>query len=391
MVSLNVLAPAQPAANPGPGMAEELTQRLVLDGTKIDWHLDRVRAWERGERIAPVTIDMALTRACNYACSFCYATLQENDRLTITTDVAYRFLDDCAELGVRGISLVSDGESTLSPTYLPMIRRGSELGIAMASGTNAYVFNRRKLEEVLPYLTYLRVNFSAGTRERYAQIMGCKPEAFDRVVQNVRDMVDVKHKKGLQVTIGLQMVLMPQDADQVMPFARLGQELRPDYAVIKHCSDDEDGSLGVDYSRYEQLHDLLRQAEALSDDTYQVVVKWSKIAQGNKRSYQRCYGPPFLLQISGSGLVAPCGMLFNERYKRFHAGNIVEERFKDIIRGDRYWEIVNYLASPDFNAQRMCGSLCLQHKVNEYLDEHRKGRLELRQPEGPPPQHLNFV
>jgi hypothetical protein len=33
----------------------------------------------------------------------------------------------------------------------------------------------------------------------------------------------------------MQMVLMPQDADQVLPFARLGQELRPDYAIIKHC------------------------------------------------------------------------------------------------------------------------------------------------------------
>ena len=35
---------------------------LILDGTKINWHLDRVEAWQRGERIAPITIDMSLTR-----------------------------------------------------------------------------------------------------------------------------------------------------------------------------------------------------------------------------------------------------------------------------------------------------------------------------------------
>lgn len=390
MVSSNIVSSGnQPDSRQD--VAKELTERLILDGTKIGWHLDRVRAWERGERIAPITIDMALTRACNYACGFCYAMLQENDRQRITTDVAYRFLDDCAELGVRGISLVSDGESTLSPAYTPMIQRGAELGISMASGTNAFVFNRRKLEEVLPSLTYLRVNFSAGTRERYSQIMGCAPEAYDRVVQNVRDMVEIKHRDKLPVTIGLQMVLMPQDADQILPLARLGKELRPDYLVIKHCSDDEDGSLGVDYAKYESLYGLLHEAEALSDETYKVVVKWSKIAQGNKRTYQRCYGPPFMLQISGSGLIAPCGMLFNERYKRFHAGNIVEQRFKDIILGDRYWEIVNYLASPDFNAQMMCGTLCLQHKVNEYLDEYKKGRITPNLPAGLPPQHINFV
>ncbi|MFA7004633.1 MAG: hypothetical protein WC429_11385, partial [Verrucomicrobiia bacterium] len=81
-------------------VATDHTEQLILDGTKIGWHLDRVHAWERGERIAPITIDMALTRACNYACTFCYAMLQENDRKIITTDVMYRFLDDCAEIGV---------------------------------------------------------------------------------------------------------------------------------------------------------------------------------------------------------------------------------------------------------------------------------------------------
>ena len=49
---------------------------LILDGTKINWHMDRIQAWERGEKIAPITIDMALTRACNYACYFCYAMLR---------------------------------------------------------------------------------------------------------------------------------------------------------------------------------------------------------------------------------------------------------------------------------------------------------------------------
>ena len=372
-------------------VAADHSQRLILDGTKLGWHLERVRAWERGERVAPITIDMALTRACNYACSFCYAMLQENDRQVITSDVMYRFLEDCAEIGVRGISLVSDGESTLSPDFVPSVQRGHQLGLSMASGTNAFIFNRRKLEEILPYLTYLRVNFGAGTRERYAQIMGVKPEWFDRVCQNIRDMMDIKRRDNLPVTIGMQMVLMPQDADQILPFARLGKKLRPDYAVIKHCSDDEDRSLGVDYSAYEQLYDLLREAEALSDEQYEVVVKWSKIEAKGTRSYQRCYGPPFILQISGSGLIAPCGMLFNDRYKKFHIGNIVEQRFKDIWESDRYWQVMNYLGSPRFNAQTMCGSLCLQHKVNEYLDEYKKGRLELAEPTGPPPQHRDFV
>ena len=184
---------------------------------------------------------------------------------------------------------------------------------------------------------------------------------------------------------------MPEFHDQIMPLARLGKELRPDYLVIKHCSDNEDGDLGVNYDAYEKLYGTLREAEALSDDEYKVVVKWSKIEAKNQRSYQRCYGAPFMIQMSGSGLVAPCGMLFNERYKKFHIGNICEQRFKDIWASDRYWEVMNYLASPEFNAQKMCGSLCLQHKVNETLDAHRKGMITLRDPPGALPQHINFI
>lgn len=374
-------------------LAAEFTERLILDASKISWHHDRVAAWERGERIAPITIDMALNQKCNYACGFCYMQLQKQERMErITTEHAIQFIEDCAEIGVRGVSLVSDGESTLHPAYVPMIRRGAELGVSMASGTNGYIFDIPMLNQILPHLTYLRFNFSAGEPKRYAEIMGTKEESFHRVCRNIGNAMQIKYLRQCPVTIGMQMVLMPQDADQIMPLARLAKQLGVDYLVIKHCSDDEFGTLGVDYGGYERLYDLLREAETLSTPEYSVIVKWSKIEAKGTRSYQRCYGPPFILQISGSGLVAPCGMLFNERYRDgYHIGNIVTERFRDIVKSDRYWEVVNRLASPEFDAQTMCGTLCLQHKTNEALDRHVKGLEIIEQPVGGVPAHVNFI
>ena len=79
------------------------------------------------------------------------------------------------------------------------------------------------------------------------------------------------------------MVLMPQDKDQIIPFAKLGNDLKPDYAIIKHCSDNEDGWLGVDYQKYESLYHLLEEAEKYSTEDYKVVIKWSKIKdKGNE-------------------------------------------------------------------------------------------------------------
>lgn len=365
--------------------------KFILDGTKINWHQDRIKEWDSGELIAPISIDMALTRACNYGCHFCFARLQENDRFDITKEHIDDFLEDCVEVGVKSISLVGDGESTLSPIYEHTIIKGAELGIDMAAATHGYNTRYEALERILPSLTYLRVNISAGEPKRYGEIMGVKEAAFHQVIQNIKDMVEIKKKNNLNVTIGIQMVLMPEDADQVIPLAKLGKEIRPDYLVIKHTSDSEDGKLGVDYSKYAELTEILKEAESYSDDDYQVSVKWSKINAEGKRSYQRCYGAPFQLQISGSGLVAPCGMLFNERYSRFHIGNITQSRFKDIIKSTKYREIISHLSSPNFDAQTMCGSLCLQHKINEYLDSYKKGEFQLVEPKGELPNHLNFV
>lgn len=369
----------------------DTSRGLVLDGTKIAWHRERVEAWLRGERIAPITVDMSLTRACNYKCEYCYGTLQENPRKPITQDVMFRFLDDAAEIGVKGVSFVSDGESSVAPIFPQCIVHGSENGLSMAMGTNGYLVTREKLEQILPHLTYFRFNISAGDPKRYSEIHGVPEAYFHQVCQNIRDAMEIKRSNNLPVTIGMQMVLMPQYADQIMPLARLGRELLPDYLVIKHCSDDESGSLGVQYQDYRAMYETLHEAEALSTDKYLVKVKWSKIQDEGGRSYSQCYGPPFLIQLSGSGLVAPCGMLFGEKYKKYWIGNIVDTSFKEIWQSDRYWEVMNEIASPRFDARSMCGCLCVQHKPNEFLWALKQGNISLKDPEGPMPMHINFV
>ena len=43
---------------------------LILDSHKLSYHYERIQAWENEERIAPVCVDMALTRACGAMCFF---------------------------------------------------------------------------------------------------------------------------------------------------------------------------------------------------------------------------------------------------------------------------------------------------------------------------------
>ena len=364
---------------------------IILDGHKLAWHKDRVDAWLKGERIAPITIDCALTRRCTYRCIYCYGMLQANDEKRMTKDVIFRFLDDAAEIGVKAISFVSDGESTCSPHLYDAILRGKSNGLDMALGTNGYLLKEERLEDILPALTYLRFNISAAEADKYATIHVCKKECYFKIINTIKTCVKIKNEKNLDVTIGLQMILLPEVVDQVIPLSNLGKKLGVDYLVIKHCSDDERGTLGVDYSKYNDMVDILKEAETYSDNKYLVRAKWSKILSGGSRNYTRCYGPPFIMQFSGSGLVAPCGMLFNDKYKKYHIGNIVDTPFKKIWQSDRYWEVINLIASEKFDARTMCGSLCLQHKANECLWALKHGNAVLEKEGADSPMHINFV
>jgi len=365
--------------------------KLIMDGHKLNWHLDRVAQWNRGERIAPILIDMALTKGCDAKCTFCYAWMQKNRGKAITETVMDNFMDDCERMGVRAVSLLSDGESVLSPVYVHTIKAAAEHGIPIASGSNCHRLTPDKQEEVLKHLSYVRINFPAGTKDRYCEIMQVPGSFYEETSDNVRSMVAIKKRDDLDVTIGLQMVLMPQDADQIIPFVKKAKEFGVDYAVIKHCADDEDGYLGVDYSKYKDLIPVLEEAEGLAEEGFGVHAMWSKMLMGAERTYERCYGPPFLIQISGSGVVAPCGDKFATKYaEQFHIGNICEDRWYDIWQSERYWEVMDYLKGGEFNPQTACGPLCRQHKINEALDAHERGIVPLRASEDIP-QHVNFL
>src|SRR5882724_6301925 len=143
--------------------------------------------------------------------------MQASEGGEITKKHAFEFLEDAAEVGVKGISLISDGESTVVPWYEESIEYAAKLGIKVGIGTNGVRLKRPVLERIMPHISYLRFNFSAGEMQRYKEIMGLKERDYWQVIQNVRDAMEIKRRDNLPVTINLQMVTMPEFHDQIIP------------------------------------------------------------------------------------------------------------------------------------------------------------------------------
>ena len=160
---------------------------------------------------------------------------------------------------------------------MPFIQHASECAIDVSSN-NGWEWEPEKIEQVLPHLTWVRFTVAAGTPEdTHNHVQGSEHTHVFEEYNNIKYAVELKQKKNLGVTLGIQMVLMPEFKDEIIPFAKLAVNLGVDYGVIKHCSDDEYGSLGVDYDKYEEMYDLLNEAEALSNEKTKVIVKWDKI------------------------------------------------------------------------------------------------------------------
>ena len=55
----------------------KVNDKWNMDSHKLFWHLERLESWQKGERIAPLHIDMGISSGCNMA--FCYGVIQNRD------------------------------------------------------------------------------------------------------------------------------------------------------------------------------------------------------------------------------------------------------------------------------------------------------------------------
>lgn len=374
-------------------MREQMKQNIILDGSKILFHQDRLKEWQEGKKIAPITIGCSITNYCNYNCVFCTArSVHVARKDMLKKEDLFWFLDDAAEIGIKAVNVIGDGENTLHPCFCDFIEHGKQDGLDMGVATNGYLLTEEDLNKILPCLSYIRFSVCAADPTRYAEIHGAPADAFQRVRNNIARALEIRKRESLDVAIGMQMVLMPEFADQILPLTEMGKGLGVDYLQIKQCSDTQDGALHVKYEQYESLHDLLKQAEARSTPTYQVSVMWKKINEGTHHEYSCCYGAPFFLQLAGDGTLAPCYWLTLPKNAQFHFGNIKEQRFKDMWESERYWEIIKKITDGSaLNPQKDCCYLCWPHNTNNILWQIKQNDMEIPVPMEKTTRHQNFL
>lgn len=355
-----------------------MADAYLMDSHKLLWHLDRVESWLEGERIAPLYLDMGITQSCNIGCSYCYYAVPEHrNSAIIETTALIAFLREAAEIGVKAVGFLGDGEPMLHPGICEAVIAGREAGLDMALASNGTILPEKGLDEFLASLSWLRFTIGAATPETYRTVVGVDDRVYPLVLQNIRRCVAVKKRLGLKVTLGIQMILIPQTLSEILPFAELGKSLGVDYAVIKQCSSRADNGSSPTDDQIRGHREILSRAEALSDSSYNMIVKWHKIANAGVKRYDRCYGCEFLPQISGNGDLYCCGAFFGN--PDYLIGNINRQSFRQLVSGERYQAVMERVRT-SVDVHRDCGTNCRQNEINQFLWQLRN-----------PPAHVNFI
>src|SRR6516165_5149552 len=126
--------------------ASKLCQAETLDGVKqyVKWQsfLRGIFRPRPGDAVpatpeyAPVSINLDLTTACNYACDHCVDFEILNTRTGFTHERLLDSLSVMARKGMRSVIVIGGGEPTVYPHFTETIRYMKRLGLQVSIVSN---------------------------------------------------------------------------------------------------------------------------------------------------------------------------------------------------------------------------------------------------------------
>ncbi len=347
-----------------------------MDSHKLLYHPQRVADWLSGKLIYPIELEIGLSGACNHRCVFCAVDYMGYNPVMLSQEVMEKNLKIFGQKGIKSIIYAGEGEPLVNPAAPDIINKTKENGIDAAMSTNGVLFTREKAKECLKSLSWVRFSIAGATDATYEKIHQCKKGDLQKVLKNLEDIVAVKREQKLNTTLGAQLLLLPENKDEVVALAKILRDIGFDYFTVKPFSQhpSSKAKLSVDYSEADEIGREVRQFET---DDFKIYFRSKSIENLNmEKPYNVCDGLNFMTYIDAEGDVFPCIVFMGQ--KDFVYGNIYKQKFSEIWESEQ----ANNLRKK-FNYEFIrahCRKACRLDEINKYLHELKN-----------PGSHVNFI
>lgn len=349
--------------------------QIDVDNHKLIFHPERVAQWLRTGDCYPIYVEIGLTNRCNHRCIFCALDWFEKTPIDIDTEVMKKALHDMAANGVKSVMFAGEGEPLMHRDVTEIVSFAKMNGLDVAITTNGVLFDKKKLEQLLPVLSWVRFSVDAGTPSTHKKIHCGGSKDFEKVLTNLRNAVAIKRENNLPVIIGVQFLLIPDNLDDLIPFILTFKEIGVDNVQIKPYSQHplSKNRFIIDYSKYQKIEKEIRK---YSTPAFQVIFRSLTTERLiKKRDYHECYGMPFFTLIESDGSVIPCMMFYQN--PEFSYGNLNDNSFSEIWLGEKRKTVLEKLAK---NTIEHCRDGCRLDAINRYLSQLKN-----------PHPHINFI
>jgi radical SAM protein with 4Fe4S-binding SPASM domain len=367
-----------------------MTDKYAIDGHKLVFHPQRVTQWlearddwEHAKQVYPIYVEISPVGACNHRCTFCAVDYIGYQPVRLDAMVLRERLLEMGALGVRSVMYAGEGEPLLHKQISEIIETTAEAGMDTAITTNATVVRDEFIERALPHVSWIKASVNAGSPETYAKVHRTAPEDFDKAMGNLRRLVDARNARGIDCTLGAQILLLPENRDEVEQLAKICRdEIGLDYLVVKpysqHLFSETRAYERIDYCGDLKLEEALNNLET---DNFSVTFRghtMRKHSQQQGHAYQQCHATPFFwAYVMASGEVYGCSAFLKD--PRFAYGNINRNDFASIWASEARRRNFESLGN-GFDI-RECRRNCRMDEINRYLDQLVATR----------PPHVNFI
>jgi MoaA/NifB/PqqE/SkfB family radical SAM enzyme len=350
-----------------------------IDSHKLIYHIPRVNDWLQGKNIYPIYMEISPSGACNHRCTFCGLDFMEYQGRYLNADILMERIAEMGRLGLKSIMYAGEGEPFLHKRMVEIIKHTRKCGIDIAMTTNAVLFNESRAEAILNDMEWIKVSINAGTAETYAAVHCTKAADFDKVIKNMSTAARLRKDNNYKCTLGMQMLLLPENAEEAETLAGIARDIGMDYLVIKpysqHLLSKTSKYRNMKYS--DQLH-LSDRLKNFNTEKFSVIFRTHTMKKWDEgqRNYKRCLALPFWSYMDAGGGIWGCSAYLGD--KRFYYGNIYESSFKDIWEGGKRQKSLQWVQDELDTTQ--CRINCRMDEINRYLWELRN-----------PPAHVNFI
>lgn len=320
---------------------------------------DRVAAIRDGTGAPPVHVQLILSDLCNQNCSFCGFRDESSDELRgmfadggnhnpnrqLPFDKVIEILDDCREMGVKGIELTGGGEPTIHVMFPQVVSAINERGMKWGLITNGV--RHRDLSTA----AWVRVSLDAATAETYAAVRRVKPQHFTKSLETIK-----------RWKTNVSFVVTPRNYGEIVDAAVLAKSLGAQSFRVRPQDDlgIELFSGGIADAVRAQAEPVLSLAEPGFDVDYRFDTEFESMQQGGQ-DYDRCAYQFFKTWIGADQNLYRC-CIYAYSPRGFIA-SIKGRRFKDV------WREVAIANMHEFNARAcfQCRYAPTNHAVNEVV------------------------